>query len=114
MQRVAEQMHFTKMAVYRYVPGRPELVALMTDRAVGLPPGPRTRNRKCELNPQSPLLAVRHLCVRLGRIGWFTLCRAIADDCLGIPPMTWATSLDGFERSRSADRHAGFDQFRPI
>jgi AcrR family transcriptional regulator len=39
MQRVAEQMHFTKMAVYRYVPGRPELVALMTDRALGLPPG---------------------------------------------------------------------------
>jgi len=40
MQRVAQELGFTKMAVYRYVPGRPELVALMTDRALGLPPKP--------------------------------------------------------------------------
>jgi len=38
MQRVAEEMGFTKMAVYRYLPGRPELVAAMTDRALGPPP----------------------------------------------------------------------------
>jgi len=38
MQRVAQELSFTKMAVYRYVPGRPELIALMTDRGLGPPP----------------------------------------------------------------------------
>jgi AcrR family transcriptional regulator len=44
MQRLAQELGFTKMAVYRYVPGRSELVALMTDRAIGKPP--RTFNGK--------------------------------------------------------------------
>jgi AcrR family transcriptional regulator len=38
MQRLADELHFTKMALYRYVPGRSELVALMADRAIGQPP----------------------------------------------------------------------------
>jgi len=38
MQRLAEELGFTKMALYRYVPGRPELVAAMTDRGLGPPP----------------------------------------------------------------------------
>ncbi|WP_051798705.1 TetR/AcrR family transcriptional regulator [Catenuloplanes japonicus] len=38
MQRVAEALGVTKMALYRYVPGKDELVALMTDLAMGLPP----------------------------------------------------------------------------
>lgn len=38
MQRLAQELKFTKMAVYRYVPGRAELIALMTDRALGAPP----------------------------------------------------------------------------
>ena len=38
IERVAKEMKFTKMALYRYVPGRFELVALMTDRAFGPPP----------------------------------------------------------------------------
>jgi AcrR family transcriptional regulator len=37
MQRLAQELGFTKMAVYRYVPGRSELIALMTDRAIGRP-----------------------------------------------------------------------------
>ncbi|MDX6259250.1 MAG: hypothetical protein QOH84_938 [Kribbellaceae bacterium] len=39
MQRVAADLSFTKMALYRYVGGKAELVSLMTDRAIGLPPG---------------------------------------------------------------------------
>ncbi len=35
MQRVAAQLGVTKMALYRYVPGKAELVALMVDAAVG-------------------------------------------------------------------------------
>lgn len=39
MQRVAQQLGFTKMALYRYVPSRPALIAAMVDRALG--PAPR-------------------------------------------------------------------------
>jgi len=38
MQRVAEALGVTKMATYRYVPGKDELVALMADTAIGEPP----------------------------------------------------------------------------
>ncbi|WP_432758609.1 TetR/AcrR family transcriptional regulator [Streptomyces lydicamycinicus] len=38
MQRVAAELDFTKMSLYRYVPGKSELVALMIDRAMGEPP----------------------------------------------------------------------------
>ncbi|RKH09312.1 TetR/AcrR family transcriptional regulator [Corallococcus sp. CA053C] len=38
MERVASEFHFTTMALYRYVPGKAELVDLMIDWGVGLPP----------------------------------------------------------------------------
>jgi AcrR family transcriptional regulator len=38
MQSVAAALGFTKMALYRYVPGKVELVALMTDIGMGAPP----------------------------------------------------------------------------
>ncbi|MFC5663610.1 TetR/AcrR family transcriptional regulator [Kitasatospora misakiensis] len=38
MQRVAELLGKTKMSLYRYVPGKAELIGLMTDRAVAAPP----------------------------------------------------------------------------
>ncbi|MFT4122759.1 MAG: TetR/AcrR family transcriptional regulator [Microbacteriaceae bacterium] len=38
MQRLAERLGTTKMALYRYVPGRAELDALMFDSAFDLPP----------------------------------------------------------------------------
>ncbi|UZJ31336.1 TetR/AcrR family transcriptional regulator [Streptomyces endophytica] len=38
MQRVAGELDFTKMSLYRYVPGKNELVALMIDRGMGEPP----------------------------------------------------------------------------
>jgi AcrR family transcriptional regulator len=42
MQRVAEELGVTKMALYRYVPGKVEMVALMTDVAIGPPPATPT------------------------------------------------------------------------
>lgn len=39
MQRVAGELGVTKMALYRYLPGRTELVALMVERTLGPPPG---------------------------------------------------------------------------
>ena len=38
MQRVAADLGYTKMALYRYVPGKTELVAAMLERAIGEPP----------------------------------------------------------------------------
>lgn len=38
MQRVAAELGVTKMALYRYVPGKAELIALMVDTAGDLPP----------------------------------------------------------------------------
>ncbi|WP_437667109.1 TetR/AcrR family transcriptional regulator [Sorangium sp. So ce1182] len=38
MQRVASEFGFTTMALYRYVPGKAELVDLMIDTAIGEPP----------------------------------------------------------------------------
>ncbi|NUS43062.1 MAG: TetR family transcriptional regulator [Mycobacteriaceae bacterium] len=38
MQRVAERLGFTKMSLYRYLPGRAELTALMLDAALGPAP----------------------------------------------------------------------------
>jgi AcrR family transcriptional regulator len=38
MQRVAERLEFTKMAMYRYVASKAELYAVMIESAVGIPP----------------------------------------------------------------------------
>ncbi|MFD8786111.1 TetR/AcrR family transcriptional regulator [Kitasatospora sp. NPDC059599] len=40
MQKVAGLLDFTKMSLYRYVPGKAELVALMVESAVGEPGAP--------------------------------------------------------------------------
>jgi AcrR family transcriptional regulator len=40
MQRLAERLGYTKMSLYRYVPGRAELTALMLDHGLGAPPAP--------------------------------------------------------------------------
>ncbi|MFI9401232.1 TetR/AcrR family transcriptional regulator [Nocardia sp. NPDC052316] len=38
MQRLAERLGFTKMSLYRYVPSKEQLTALMLDAAMGTPP----------------------------------------------------------------------------
>ena len=38
MQRVAADLGYTKMSLYRYLPGKAELVALMVERVMGEPP----------------------------------------------------------------------------
>jgi AcrR family transcriptional regulator len=41
MQRVAADLGYTKMSLYRYLPGKSELVAAMIERALGRPPALR-------------------------------------------------------------------------
>ncbi len=38
MQRVAAELGYTKMSLYRYVPGKAELIAVMLERGLGGPP----------------------------------------------------------------------------
>lgn len=38
MEKLAREFGFTPMALYRYVPGKAELIGLMVDRGIGMPP----------------------------------------------------------------------------
>lgn len=40
MRALAERLGFTTMSLYRYLPGKSELLELMLDQAMGAPPGP--------------------------------------------------------------------------
>ncbi|GAB2643394.1 TetR/AcrR family transcriptional regulator [Nocardia goodfellowii] len=48
MQRLAERLGYTKMSLYRYVPAKEQLTALMLDTALGAPP------ELLEAQPDSP------------------------------------------------------------
>jgi AcrR family transcriptional regulator len=60
MQHLAERLGCAKMALYRYVPGRAELVALMIDAAIGDPPSTTGAGRPAE-NGEPPWRAVLRL-----------------------------------------------------
>lgn len=56
MQRVADELGATKMALYRYVPGKAELNTLMLDRALGAPSEPAAPSGAGEGSPDWPAL----------------------------------------------------------
>ena len=49
MTRVAERLDVTTMAIYRYVPGKNELIDLATDAALGPPPAPGNGTWRIEI-----------------------------------------------------------------
>src|ERR1700685_3088252 len=53
MQHLAERLGCAKMALYRYVPGKSELVALMVDAALGDPPEPPARTTPSGLSTRA-------------------------------------------------------------
>ena len=53
MQHLAERLGCAKMALYRYVPGKSELVALMVDAALGDPPEPPPQTSPTGRTPTS-------------------------------------------------------------
>ncbi|WP_305786891.1 TetR/AcrR family transcriptional regulator [Symbioplanes lichenis] len=61
MQRVAAELGFTKMSLYRYLPGKTELVALMLERAIGAPPELTPGEWRARLEEWSTLLLARYL-----------------------------------------------------
>lgn len=56
MQRVAELLGKTKMSLYRYVPGKAELVALMVEKAIVAPPEPAAGDWRTHLTAWSHAL----------------------------------------------------------
>lgn len=65
MQRVADALGVTKMALYRYVPGKDELVALMIDKGIGAPQRHETEGWRARLTEWA-----RHLFDRFHRHPW--------------------------------------------
>lgn len=58
MQRVAADLGYTKMSLYRYLPGKAELVAAMLERAMGAPP-PLPHGWRAALTAWAETLLVR-------------------------------------------------------
>ncbi|MEV4638811.1 TetR/AcrR family transcriptional regulator [Actinoplanes sp. NPDC049548] len=61
MQRVAAELGYTKMSLYRYLPGKAELVAVMVERAIGEPPALAEPGWRPALEEWSRLLLGRYL-----------------------------------------------------
>jgi AcrR family transcriptional regulator len=103
MQRIAAELGFTKMAMYRYVPGKAELIALMVDTAAGAPP--RLDDRSGGWRAQLDHWA-RRLFALLQRHPWL-LDATVGPRIMGPNELGWlehaiaaldGTGLDGGER----------------
>jgi len=103
MQRVAADLGYTKMSLYRYLPGKAELVAVMVERALGEPPALPAGDWRESLTQWTRLLMagfVRHpwtLAATVGarplgphELGWMECALAV----LAGTPLTGAERLD--------------------
>ncbi|MEU8621578.1 TetR/AcrR family transcriptional regulator [Streptomyces sp. NPDC048623] len=107
MQRVAARLGVTKMALYRYVPGKAELVALMVDAAIG--PYPAAKTRRGGWREQLEEWAERLLTV-FRRHSW-ALDATVGPRIMGPAELSWleravsaldGTGLNGAERMDAA------------
>jgi AcrR family transcriptional regulator len=93
MQRVAADLGFTKMSLYRYLPGKAELVALMVERGIGEPPVLRATDWAAGLKQWAHLLLAGYL-----RHPW-ALAATVGPRPLGPNELGWMESalalLDG-------------------
>src|SRR5512132_4295777 len=53
MQRIASELGYTPMALYRHVPSKAHLLAAITDAAYGTPPVPTSRRRSWRAEVES-------------------------------------------------------------
>ncbi|MFF1573867.1 TetR/AcrR family transcriptional regulator [Leifsonia sp. NPDC058292] len=106
MQRVADELGATKMSLYRYLPGKAELTALMLDKRLGAPPSPRETNgnewrhdlrawtngvhRRFAEAPWALELAVGARIIGPNELAWME--RGLA--ALADTPLTWPERLD--------------------
>ncbi|MEV5987727.1 TetR/AcrR family transcriptional regulator [Streptomyces sp. NPDC052051] len=107
MQRVAAHLGVTKMALYRYVPGKAELVALMVDAAIG--PYPERKARRAGWRDQLEEWA-RQLFTVFRQHPW-ALEATVGPRILGPGELSWmeravsaldGTGLNGAERMDAA------------
>jgi Transcriptional regulator len=107
MQRVAAQLGVTKMALYRYVPGKAELVSLMVDAAIG--PYPAAKARRGGWREQLEEWA-RHLLTVFRQHSW-ALDATVGPRIMGPGELSWleravsaldGTGLSGAERMDAA------------
>ena len=91
MERVAHELNYTKMALYRYVRSKAELLAVMTDIAIGDPP---------DLGPLEDGWRIR-----LER--WARLVRAAWNDHPWLPQVSEWQARTGAGRSEISDRVMG-------
>ncbi|CAM5718568.1 TetR family transcriptional regulator OS=Streptomyces glaucescens OX=1907 GN=SGLAU_15175 PE=4 SV=1 [Streptomyces glaucescens] len=107
MQRVAAQLGVTKMALYRYVPGKAELVALMVDAAIG--PCPAAKVRRGDWREQLEEWA-RQLLTVFRQHSW-ALDATVGPRVMGPGELSWleravsaldGTGLSGAERMDAA------------
>ncbi|MFC7303977.1 TetR/AcrR family transcriptional regulator [Streptomyces monticola] len=112
MQRVAAQLGVTKMALYRYVPGKAELVALMVDTAIGPYPAQKTRRGDWRTQLQD---WARQLVTVFGRHSW-AIEATVGPRVMGPGELSWlegavsaldGTGLSGAERMDAAALLAG-------
>jgi AcrR family transcriptional regulator len=103
MQRIADELGFTKMALYRYVPGKAALIALMVDTAAREPPvlDSRSGGWQAQLDHWA-----RRLLAVLQRHPWL-LDATVGPRIMGPNELRWlehavaaldGTGLDGSER----------------
>ena len=105
MQRVGEALGATKMALYRYLPGKTELAALMLDRALGPPPATFSAIRGADWRSQLSTWALE-LHTRMAARPW-SLELTLGVRTPGLNELLWferglaamsKTPLDGAER----------------
>ncbi|TDE13015.1 TetR/AcrR family transcriptional regulator [Jiangella asiatica] len=127
MQRVAHDLDFTKMSLYRYVAGKDELIAAMIDLAVGEPSDPATiagdatgwrprieawvrlLGETWEAHPWLPGVTMGERVMGPNEVGWTEVAQAILQDS-GLTPaerMGLARMLGGHIRTTMSASTAG-------
>jgi AcrR family transcriptional regulator len=86
MQRVAGELGYTKMSLYRYLPGKAEMVALMVERALSSAPAIPVGDRRTALREWARALLDGYI-----RHPW-TLSATVGPRLIGPNELTWLES----------------------
>jgi AcrR family transcriptional regulator len=124
MQRVAENLSFTKMSLYRHVAGKADLIAVMIEHAVGAPPDlhrvkggwrprlerwARALSASWEDHPWLPGVTVGGRVMGPNETGWVEAAMAVLEDTPLSPAerMDVVTLISGHLRNTQASDVAG-------
>jgi AcrR family transcriptional regulator len=89
MQRIASELGYTPMALYRHVPSKAHLLAAMTDAAYGTPPIPATRRRSWRAEVEMWVIALWQL---YGQHPWLVKTPTTTAP-IGPNALTWTEAL---------------------